>query len=226
MNSGYHIDLKKISLEDLKETLSTGYVLPSRSILKEEIESRFAVLGSMGINDLDGLFNELKTKKKVDRFAERSGLSKEYLTILRREVNSYRSKPIPLVKIPGIDDGTIDKLVSFRIKNTQQMYERGRTRSDRADLARETGLSIDIITDLVKMSDLSRILGVGPVFTRTLLNSGIDTVDKVSRSDPAVLYDRMVEMYKEQGFEKIDFVLRDMEWCVEMAKKLPKTIEW
>lgn len=226
MDSGYYIDLRKIRLDDLKITLSSGYVLPSRQILKEDIDRRFEVLRSMGIDDLEGLSNELKTKQKVEGFADRSGLPLDYLTILRREVNSYRSKPISLTKIPGVDDEVIEILASAGIKNSQQMYERGRTRSDRTDLARETDLSEKVIIDMVKMSDLSRIMGVGPVFTRTFLSSGVDTVEKVSTSDPQFLYDRMVEFYKEQGFEKIDFVIRDIEWCIKMAQKLPKSIEW
>jgi hypothetical protein len=226
MDEDYHIDLSKITLDDLLKTLTTGYVLPSRQILKEDIDHRFDVLRSMGINDLEVLLSELKTKQKVEKFSKRSGLPLDYLTILRREINSYRSKPISLAKIPGVDDEVIEILASAGIKNSQKMYERGRTRSDRADLVRETGLSENVIIDMVKMSDLSRIMGVGPVFTRTFLNSEIDTVEKVSTSNPHILYDRMVELYKEQGFEKVDFVLRDIEWCIDMAQRLPKSIEW
>ncbi len=181
---------------------------------------------AIGIKDLESLLNEMKTKKQVELFAEKTSIPADYLTVLRREINGYRSKPISLGKIPGVDNDVIEKLASIGIKNSQLMFERGVTITDREDLAREIGLSIDLITDLVKMSDISRIMGVGPVFTRTFLNSGVDTVEKISTSEVNALFKRMVELYKEQGFEKVDFVLRDMQWCIDMAEKLPKTIQW
>jgi len=220
------MDLSKITLNDLENTLTTGYVLPSRQVLKEDIRHRFGVLRSLGIHDLEILLDEMKNKGKVENLAKRSGLPLDYLTVLRREVNSYRSKPFPLSKIPEVDHTTIEAVNVIGIKSTQHMFERGRKRSDRANISKITGLPEEVILDLVKMSDLSRIMGVGPVFTRTFLNSGVDTVEKVSRSDPQVLFDRMVEFYKEQGFDKVDFVIRDIQWCIDMAQKLPKTIEW
>ena len=83
MGSGYHIDLSKITLDDLEKSLSTGIVLPSRQILKDDIKQRFDVLRSFGILDLETLLNDMKTKEKVKYLSQRTGLPVEYLTILR-----------------------------------------------------------------------------------------------------------------------------------------------
>ena len=119
MNSGFHIDLSKISIDDLQRTLTTGYVLPSRQVLKEDIENRFDFLRSAGINDLEALLVELKTKQKVESFSKRTGLPIDYLTILRREVNGYLSKPISLAKIPSVGKEIIQALSSIGIKNSK-----------------------------------------------------------------------------------------------------------
>ena len=55
MTNQYHMDLERFSLEELRQVLETGRLLPSESILKEEIPQRFAVLESMGIRNLKDL---------------------------------------------------------------------------------------------------------------------------------------------------------------------------
>jgi hypothetical protein len=226
MSSGYYIDLSRISIDEFQRTLSSGYILPSRQVLREDINERFDVLRSLGISDIEELRTALKTKAKVEEFALKTGIPVDYLTILRREANSYRTNPVVLGKVPGTDPKVIGSLSKIGIKNSLHMFERGKTRNERYELADETGIPLDVIYELVKLSDLSRIMGVGPIFARTIYNSGVDTVEKISLSDPQDLYERLAKLYKEQGFDKVDFVLRDIEWCIKMAKKLPRSIEW
>jgi hypothetical protein len=48
---GYSIDLSKISIEAYMEILKTQYVLPSRKILHQDIDSSFDAIHSCNIRD-------------------------------------------------------------------------------------------------------------------------------------------------------------------------------
>ncbi len=102
MADDYYIDLKKYSLRKFKDELKGSELLPSRKILKEQIDERFKILEDNGIYNLQDLSISLKTPKKAREFAEKSDLPADYLLILRREVNSYTPKPVNLEKFPGV----------------------------------------------------------------------------------------------------------------------------
>ena len=51
MDDNYYIDLKSISLSDYEKELQNTELLPSRKIIKEDIENRFRVLSQHGVNN-------------------------------------------------------------------------------------------------------------------------------------------------------------------------------
>ncbi len=87
---GYYIDLEKISTDKYKEILKSADLLPSRMILKEDINKNFDILKNQTVKNLDELLKILKNKKKLQDFSIQSGLNENYLTILVREIKSYR----------------------------------------------------------------------------------------------------------------------------------------
>ena len=89
MAEQYHVDLERFSLEKFRRILETGEVLPSRKILKEKIPERFAILRAMGVRNLKELIDALSTKKKIEQFAQESGLPQDYLEILKRQTGIY-----------------------------------------------------------------------------------------------------------------------------------------
>ena len=61
---GYYIDLSKISLEQFREKLANGELLPSQQILKDEIDERFQKIKDQKINkinqaDFEELYQQL-----------------------------------------------------------------------------------------------------------------------------------------------------------------------
>lgn len=224
MKSDYYIDLSKISLNEFQNRLEEGPILPSRTILGENIQENFEILRSGGVKNLLDIEYLLKSKKKVGNFSEKSGVSVEYLTILRREVGSYISKPFPLSKIPDLEPAHVEKLAQHKIRTTLDLFERGKNPDSRKTLSKDTRVPPDVLLEMIKLSDLARINGVGPIFARTWYLSGVDTVEKVASTDPEIILQKLFTIYKEQGFSKIDFVKRDIEWCVKTAKLLAKVI--
>jgi len=80
MADQYHIDLERFSLEKFRHILETSELLPGRKVLKEKISERFEILESMGIGNLKELIAVLRTKERVERFSQESGLPKDYLS--------------------------------------------------------------------------------------------------------------------------------------------------
>lgn len=226
MKDDYHINLEEYSLNKFKTNLVESKLIPSREILKEDIDQRFKVLEDNDICNLQELKNVLKTPKKSREFAAITGLPEDYILILRREVNSYNPNPVNLDKFPGINSDTISKLQKVNLKNTRHLFEKVKTPDDREKLASELEISLDEIMELTKLTDLSRVKWVGPVFARIFVDSGTDTVEKMSQSDAEPLYKKLVELNQENRYTKSKFQESDVELCIKVSKLVPNTIKY
>jgi hypothetical protein len=226
MYDPYYINLMEFSLERFKHILESEEGLPARQILKEDLDARFNVLASMGIRNLSDLTGALSTKRKLQAFSQESGLSIDYLVILRREAKSYIPKPVVLREIPGVNPEDIDKLAAVGIKHSKHLFKRGQTRKEREELAAATGVSMGSLLELAKLSDLARVRGIGAAFTRLFYETGADTIEKLSRWDPEALFQKAHEVNKEKGVTKVVPPLKDFVQYVTIAKDLPKLIEY
>ena len=97
----YYRDLTKISINDYKEILHSGDLLPSWQVLKEDIDKNMDIIKCQKIQNLEELKTALKDKAKVEIFSEQSGLSVDYLMVLRRVINGYHPKPNRIKDFPG-----------------------------------------------------------------------------------------------------------------------------
>ena len=110
MTENYFIDTDKFSIDKFRNILLTKEILPGRIILKEDLDERFDILKTKKIKTLSDLLETLKTKQKIEKFSKETGLTVEYLTILRREANSYMSVPVKLIDLPFVETDIISKL--------------------------------------------------------------------------------------------------------------------
>jgi len=226
MNDNYYIDLESISLSDYEKELQNTELLPSRKVIKDDIENRFRILNLRGVNNLNDILTLLKTPDKLKGFARTSGLSEEYLSILRREIASSQPKPVALSEFPGINKETVEKLEQLGIKNTKQLFNFIKTDIERKDLCKKTGISYDEILELTKLTDVARIKWVGANFARLLVDSPYDTVEKVSKANYPTVYEKLAKINKEKNYFKGMFGLNDMKLCVIAAKNVPHAINY
>lgn len=154
--SGYYPDLKAFSLEKLKGKLQNIRLLPSQQILRENLKERFTCLEKNGIKNLQQLQEALKKKSDVESFAQQTGLPVNYLTILRREVNSYKPKPINLKDFPGVNPEVIHKLDQIGIKNTKQLFLHVLTPKSRSVFAEQNHIRGEDVLELTKLTDMAR----------------------------------------------------------------------
>ena len=196
-------------------------------MLQENIDERFDYLEQNGIENLQQLKQALKTKKAVLSFAQNTGLPVDYLTLLRREVNSYQPKPINLKDFPGVNQDTAQKLEQIGIKSTKQLFERVITPEDRARLVNQTQIAPADILELTKLTDVARLKWVGPKFARLLVKSKYDTAEKAINSNYADLYQTLVQTNEAKGIYKGKFGMDDMKsWVTVAIQDVPQVIQY
>ena len=103
----------------------------------------------------------LKTSKRVAHAARATGIPEEYLKVLRREVGGYQPKPLRLAEFKSLSIAQTAALQAAGIKTSFDLLREGASKAGRAALAAQTGLPVALILELVQMSDLCRVLGVG-----------------------------------------------------------------
>jgi hypothetical protein len=149
----------------------------------------------------------------------------EHLAGVLRQQRISR-KPFALKDFRGVHPECVDKLSAVGIRDVKQMLQAGRTPADRQDLAKRTGVSVDTILELVKLSDLARIPGVKSIRARLYYDAGVDTIEKMARWDPAELRAMLIEFVEQTGFDGIAPLPKEAAFTVATAKRLPKAVEY
>ncbi len=112
------------------------------------------------------------------------------------------------------------------IKNTVHLFKMVKNTESRKELSAQTNINENKILELSKLTDLSRVKWIGPVFARILLDSGTDTVEKLSKADYKDLYKKLVQINSEKGYTRAKFVENDVKLCINVSKKVPKSIKY
>lgn len=216
MAASYHIDTSKYSLEDMKEDLLNRVLIPSRLPLKEGLESNFQILEREGIQTLGDLITVLKNKKKVEEFSSAAGISIEYLTLLRREANSYLPNPVPLDKFSGFEEKDINKLAAAGVKNSRHLFEIVKDNLDSGPFPAKFEVSSEILFELAGLSDLVRAYGVGPAFARILYDTGIQSINELRSFTPQ----QVIDLYEKKTGKKADFSTSDIKFSLDLVQVL------
>lgn len=223
---GFYIDLENISIDEYRVILKKADLLPSRMILKDEIDDKFDRLKRHQIKNVEELRLFLSNKKRLQSLSEQSGITVEYLTILIREVKSYRQKPCRILDFPEVSDSTLQSLNDLGIQNARQLYEHILTKENRSQLSHQTGISEDKVLRLARLVDLSRIRWVNHTFAYVLLEAGYDSSEKVARADHKELYETIKALNEKRHIYKGHIGLHDMKLTVQAAKDVPQDIEY
>lgn len=223
---GYHIDLENISIDNYKEILKSADLLPSRMILKDNLNINFDLIKNQKVNNVDELLKKLKNKKKLQDFSKHSGLKENYLTILIREIKSYRQNPNKIKDFPSIAEDVISKFENIGIKNTLQLFDKVLTSKSRLGISKQTGINENEVLKLAKLTDLSRIRWVNHTFAYVLFETEYDTVEKVANADYKDLYETVKRLNEDRKIYKGHIGLHDMKLCVEAAKDVSFDIEY
>lgn len=202
----YNIDLNLLSLNEYKELLKQQNLLPGRRMLLDDIDERFLLLGNQGITNVFELRKSLSTSKKTEMLAEKTGISNEYLAVLRREFGSLEQKPVLLESFPDIDNTQLESLKNNGIKTSQDYYEMMHNSSD----------------ELFCLCDLVRINGVGPIAAKAFYEAGYKSVLDVADVDAEIMLKNISAINSSKKYYKAKLGIKDMQFCIDFAALLVK----
>jgi hypothetical protein len=146
------------------------------------------------------------------------------LSSLLREQRIKRT-PFTLKGFRGVKPAYIEKLASIGIRNVKQMLEKGRTKAGRKSLSEKTGIPVNDILELVKLSDLARIPGVKGIRARLYYDAGVDTIAKMAEWDPVDFRAMVVEFVERTRFNGIATLPAEARFTIARAKELPIILE-
>jgi hypothetical protein len=98
----YNVDLRKMDIQKYKTFLKSRYLIPSRRILLENIDSNFEKLENYGLKNLSDLKQAISTSAKIDKLSNETKISADYLNILRRELGTLSKAGTGLEQINGV----------------------------------------------------------------------------------------------------------------------------
>lgn len=134
--------------------------------------------------------------------------------------------PFSLGDFRGINPGHVEALALLGISNVQQMLEAGRTPAQRDQIARQSGVPLESIQELVRLSDLARIPGIKGVRARLYLDAGIDSIENLAQRDPDELLEITSKFVQETGFDGIPPLPAEVKSGIAKAKRLPLVVEY
>ena len=202
----YNLDLSTLSIQDYKELLKGQNLLPGRRMLWQNIDHNFEAITKQGIVNVAQLKKQLAASQKMEAFAMATGISEEYLTILKREIGSLEQKPVPIASFPGVGDAIASNLNSRGIKTSKEYFESGSPNTE----------------ELFSLCDLVRINGVGAVAAKAFYEAGYRSAKEVAGADAAIMLERVSKVNEAKGYYKAKLGVKDMQFCIDFASLLVK----
>jgi hypothetical protein len=216
----YYINENKVKLEDLMFRITESDLVPSRRKLLEDIEINFDKLRKHGIVTLTDLRKSIKNPKKIVHLAETTNIEIEYLTLLRREVESYFPKKYSLSSFDWLDKNQIAKLESIGHKNAALLYEAFEITSNREDIIASICLEEAFADEIFALVDLTRIQWVSPIFSRVLVVAGYRSTKSIAEAKVEELHEAVEKTNKEGRYFKGNIGIRDIARLIKSASEV------
>ena len=95
----------------------------------------------------------------------------------------------------------------------------------RAALSRKTGVAVEAILELAKLSDLARLPGVKGIRARLYYDAGVGSVAKIAACEPEALLALTAEFVQRSGFEGIAPLPKEVSSTIANARGLQIVLE-
>ena len=173
-----------------------------------------------------------KNKLKINQYLW--GVKEYYDFISKNELNLEANAMIGerylsrfrLKDFVGIQQGYLKKLAKEGIKTAEDMLYAGLSKKDRKELSRNTGIPLEDILELVKLSDQARIGGHKKVRARLYHEAGFDTIDNIAACDAAEIRQRLIDFIQKTGFKGIPPTPGEARNTVTMAKYIKRLVQY
>ena len=123
--------------------------------------------------------------------------------------------------IKGMTEELAGKLAGAGIKNTDDLIAY-LPHPKRADLAKQLGIAVSEVTEMVNRADLMRLNGVGTEYANLLEECGVDSCKELQHRVPANLQAKMASVNEEKKITRRVPTLGQVETWITEAKELAK----
>lgn len=141
-------------------------------------------------------------------------------------IGSDYMKKYNLKDFLGVNRRYTQALRKEDVTTCEHMLKVGRTEEGRRKLAEKTGVPISVVLELVKLADMSRIVGLKSKRARLYCDAGLDTMDKIAKWDPKKMQQMLAEFVERTKFDGSPPTLSEAAFTVKLAKYLPRIVEY
>jgi len=96
-----------------------------------------------------------------------------------------------LEKLKGITEAQVERLHAAGVRGTDTLLRWGSTPDGRKEIAKETRIGLNRITDWVHRTDLMRVKGIDDDYARLLARAGVHSIVDLSTRNPMELHDEV-----------------------------------
>ncbi len=126
----------------------------------------------------------------------------------------------------GVKQSYIKRLAKEGIKSAKEMLYAGLNKQKRRELSRNTGIPLEDILELVKLSDQARIGGHKKIRARLYHEAGFDTIDKMAACDSEQMRKILADFIQKTGFKGIPPTPGEAKNTVTMAKYIKRLVQY
>lgn len=205
MNIG--LDFSKIRTNEFYSYLKKRDLMKSHLILKEDLNEYRDFFISQGLTTLNELYDVIKTKSRVIKYAKTHFLDEEYLIILRRHIMSFIVKPRNMDDFKMLDPVDIYILQAENIKTTSDLHSRS-----------------DVIERMQNQEYINSVLEftsmryVSASFAEAIYFAGYKTKQDIADTTAKEFKDKINEAAKKYQLFKSVFGESDSQYLIDDAK--------
>jgi predicted flap endonuclease-1-like 5' DNA nuclease len=132
---------------------------------------------------------------------------------------------VTLGEIRGLTESILKTLKKQGVTDTTALLDATRTRQRRKELAASTGLTTELLSQIARRADLTRVKGVGRVYCDLLEEVNVNTVMDLASQDAEALHPQLITVNVVRQFTQRPPSLEQIRDFVAQAKALPDLLE-
>ena len=198
------LDLTRIPLCAYRDLLRAQNLLPSRRLLLDDLDTRFAALSAAGIATIADLLQALSSAARITRLSAAAGIAQDYLKVLRREAGTLKAKRVPLTDFPDLDPALLEALAQRGIRTA-------------GEYLRDTNASCG---ELYCLCSLVQINGVGANAATMLYRAGYRSVADIAAATAEEMLSRIAADQAAKRYYQGTLGVKDMQFCIDFARTL------
>ena len=159
----------------------------------------------------------IRTYYGYKRLTNMEKSSSELMEFIQNDTRKLR-------EFPRVDQDGVKKLSAIGISTVNQLLRKGSTLEKRQALAKSSGAPLDSISELFKLSQLSRLPGLKAVRGRLFYEAGLDSLHTIAALNAEEIRSQLQDYIDHTGFDGSAPTVSEAEVAVTMAQFLPKDL--